>query len=53
MAVANFDLAKFPQNGLTKKYTLNMRWNKYLKHFNALCKAIGVTNCIQKQERYE
>ena len=46
MTAANFDLAKFPQHGLTKKYTLNMQWNKYLKCYNALCKAIDVTDCI-------
>ena len=48
MAVANLNLPAFPTFDLTKKDTLKTRWNKYLKRFNTLCKAIGVTDDDQK-----
>ena len=48
MAVANLNLPAFPTFYLTKKDTLKTRWNKYLKRFNTLCKAIGVTDNGQK-----
>ena len=48
MAVANLNLPAFPTFDLTKKDTLKTRWNKYLKRFNTLCKAIGVTDDGQK-----
>ena len=44
MAVANLNLPAFPTFDLTEKDTVRTRWNKYLKRFNTLCKAIGVTN---------
>ena len=48
MAVANLNLPAFPTFDLTEKNTLKMQWNKYLKRFNTLCKAIDVTNDGQK-----
>lgn len=48
MAVANLHLPAFPTFNLTEKDTLKMQWRKYLKRFNTLCKAIGVTNDGQK-----
>ena len=48
MAVANLNLPTFPTFGLTGKDTLKTRWNKYLKRFNILCKAIGVIDDDQK-----
>ena len=33
---------------LTEKVTLKTQWNKYLKRFNTLCKAVGVTDDGQK-----
>ena len=48
MAVANLNLPMFPTFDLTKKDTLTKRWNKYLKRFNTLCKATGVTDDGQK-----
>ena len=44
MAVANLNLPVFPTFDLTEKDTVKTQWNKYLKRFNTLCKAIGVTN---------
>ena len=48
MAVANLNLPGFPTFDLTEKDTLKTRWNKYLKHFHTLCKAIDVTDDGQK-----
>ena len=48
MAVANLKLPALPAFDLTKKETLKTRWNKYLKRFNTLCKAISVTDDSQK-----
>ena len=44
MAVVNLNLPAFPTFDLTEKDTLKTRWNKYLKRFNTLCKAVGVTD---------
>ena len=48
MAVACLNLPAFTTFDLTEKDTLKTWWNKYLKRFNALCKAIGVINEGQK-----
>ena len=48
MAVANLNLPVFPTFDLIEKDMLKMRWNKYLKRFNILCKAVGVTDDGQK-----
>ena len=48
MAVANLNLPGFPTLDLTEKNSLKTRWNKYLKHFHTLCKAIDVTDDGQK-----
>ena len=48
MAVANLHLPAFLIFNLTGKDTLKMQRRKYLKRFNTLCKAIGVTNDGQK-----
>ena len=47
-AVANLNLPAFPIFDLTEKDILKKRWNKYLKSFNTLCKAICVTDDSQK-----
>ena len=47
-AGANVNLTAFPAFDLTEKKTLKTRWNKYLKRFNTLCKAISVTDDSQK-----
>ena len=41
MTVANLNLPTFPTFDLTEEDTLKTRWNKYMKRFNTLCKAIG------------
>ena len=48
MAVACLNLPAFTTFDLTEKDTLKTWWNKYLKRFNALCKATGVINEGQK-----
>ena len=48
MEVGNQNLPTFPTFDLTEKDTLKTRWSKYLRRFNTLCKAIGVTDNGQK-----
>ena len=48
MTVANLNLPAFPTFDLNEKDTLKTRWNIYLKRFNTLCKAIGVTDDSQR-----